>query len=86
MEFLNFIFWLPGVIFFFSGIPQTIKLIATKKSQDISSLTYGLTVFAIGIIFIDAVVHKNWSIATSNGISFSLTSLNLFLILKYQKK
>ena len=85
MGLLDVIFFIPGVIFLFSGLPQTYQLIKTKKSQDISSLTYFLTVVAIGIIFFDAIYHGNTSIAVSNGISFCLTSTNLFLILKYKK-
>ena len=81
---IELIFFLPGVIFFFSGIPQTIRLLKTKRSADISALTYALTVFAISIIFIDAVVHQNWGIAFSNGVSMLLTSTNLFLIIKYK--
>jgi uncharacterized protein with PQ loop repeat len=85
MGFLDLIFYLPGVIFLFSGLPQTVKMLKTKRADDISEWTYGLTVFAIGIIFIDAMLHGNWSIAWSNGVSFVLTGINFFLILYYQK-
>ena len=82
---LNLLFVLPGFIFLFSGLPQTIQLLKTKKSCDISSWTYGLTVFAISIILLDAIMHQNWSIAWSNGVSFVLTGFNFLLVLKYKK-
>ena len=81
---MKLLFLLPGVIFLFSGLPQTIKLIKTKRSGDIAVSTYGLTVLAIAIILIDAIVNKNWSIAWSNGVSFLLTGTNFILILKYR--
>ena len=86
MGIIDLIFYLPGVIFLFSGIPQTVKMFRTKRADDISEWTYGLTVLAIGIIFADAVTHGNWSIAWSNGVSFLLTGMNFVLILYYQKK
>ena len=85
MGILELIFYAPAVIFLFSGIPQTIKLLKTKKADDISVWTYGLTVLAIGIILTDAILNKNYSIAISNGVSFLITGTNLILILKYQK-
>lgn len=81
---IELFFLLPGVIFLFSGLPQTVKLIQTKRSGDIAITTYALTVLAISIILLDAIVSKNWSIAFSNGVSFVLTVINLCLIIKYK--
>ena len=81
---MKLLFLLPGVIFLFSGLPQTIKLIKTKRSGDIAVSTYGLTVLAISIILLDAIISKNWSITFSNGVSFVLTGINLCLIIKYK--
>jgi len=86
MGILEIIFWLPAVIFLFSGIPQTVKILKTKKADDISEWTYGLTVLAVGIILVDAIIESNWSIAFSNGVSFIITGTNFCLILYFQKK
>ena len=84
MIIIEALFFLPAVLFLFSGLPQTYKLLKTKKSEDISIQTYILTVIAIGIILLDAIIHKNWSIALSNGVSLAVTGTNLLLINKYK--
>jgi len=83
---IDLIFWLPTPLLFFSGIPQTIKLIKTKQSGDISKLMYAMTWLAVGIIFSNALIDSNTQIAIANGTSFIMLTINFFLILKYDAK
>lgn len=82
---IEWIFYLPGIMFLISGLPQTIKLLKTKRSKDISIWTYGFTTSAIILILIDAIISGNQSLVFSNGLSAMITSLNLVLIVKYKR-
>lgn len=82
---MQYIFYLPGILFLISGIPQTRKLIRTKSSRDISLTMYLLTLLAIAIVVIDAFIQKNMSILASNLASLLITGLNTFLVIKYRK-
>ena len=82
---IDWIFYLPGIMFLVSGIPQTIKLLKTRSSGDISIWTYGLTAGAIIIILIDATLNGNKSLMFSNGLSAIITSFNFLLIVKYRR-
>jgi len=85
MKFLEILFLLPGFIFLVSGLPQTYRLLKNKKSGDISLLTYGLTMFGIFLVFLDALLSKNYSIVWSNGVSLLMIGVNFFLVVKYRK-
>lgn len=63
-----------------SGIPQTIKLIKTQKSDDLSVVTYGFTFFGIGLI----LTGGTGTIFLANLTSFLIVGFNLFLILIFR--
>ena len=81
---MELIFLLPTVIFLVSGLPQTLKLLKTKRACHISRLTYLLTATAIAIIIVDAARNEVWTIVLSSGVSLITVLTNLFLITKYQ--
>jgi len=83
---MEYIFYLPAILFFVSGIPQIIKLIKTKSSDDISATMYLLTCTAIAIVVVDAFVHHNMSIFVSNSASLIMCGTTTFLTIKYKKK
>ena len=85
-QLMNYIFYLPGILFLISGFPQMLKLIKTKSSEDISVSMYLLTCLAIMIVVIDAYLHRNNSILFSNLASLAITGTNTFLVMKYKKK
>lgn len=82
---MNLIFYLPAVLFLISGIPQMIKLIKTKSSEDISVSMYLLTLLAVAIITIDAYMHNDNGVVVSNLTSLAITGTNTFLTIKYKK-
>ena len=83
---MQWIFYLPGILFIISGIPQTIKLLRTKSSKDISVSMYLITCVAIIIVVIDAYLHRNNSILFSNLASLCIVGVNTFLTIKYRNK
>ena len=84
-QILQYVFYLPAVLFLISGIPQTIKLLKTKSSKDISISMYILTALAISIVVLDAFLNNNTSIMVSNLASLVITLTNTFLVIKYRK-
>jgi uncharacterized protein with PQ loop repeat len=83
---MQILFYLPGILFVISGIPQIIKLLKTKSSGDISISMYVLTCIAIVIIVIDAYRAGNTSIMVSNLASLVVAGTNTVLTIKYRKK
>lgn len=83
---MQYIFYLPAVLFLVSGFPQMIKLLKTKSSEDISVWMYLLTCLAITIIIIDAYINHNNSILVSNLASLCIAGTNTILTIKYRKK
>jgi MtN3 and saliva related transmembrane protein len=83
---MQYIFYLPAILFLISGIPQIIKLIRTKSSEDISIWMYILTWVAVAIVVIDTFLHHDFGSAISNLISLITMSITIFLVIKYKKK
>jgi len=81
---LNFIFILPTFLLFFSSLPQMLKLIKTKKSNDLSIITYFLTGIAVFLLTIKSYLINDFYLCFANSVSFSMLSINLFLIFKYK--
>jgi len=80
------IYYLATPLLILSALPQTIKLIKTKSSQDISIIMYLMTLAGVLLIFIRAVQIGDWSIILGNGGSLLFLILNTLLIIKYRVK
>ena len=68
-----------------SALPQTHRLITTKKSGDISRLTYCLTWLGVLLLAIDSYQAQDVSLALTNTVSFFMLTINLILIFIYAK-
>ena len=77
------IFFLATPLLFLSALPQTIKLLRTKKSSDISKLTYSMTIGGVGLLFIKSLLIQEPVLILTNGVSLLMMSINLFLIVRY---
>ena len=82
---MNYIFYLPAVLFLISGIPQIAKLIRTKSSNDISISMYVLTWAAVAIVVVSTFLHHDIGSAISNLVSLITISITIFLTAKYRK-
>jgi len=80
----NYIFYLPGVLFIVSGLPQTFRLLKRRSSADISIIMYTLTVAGIALVVIDAWRSRAWSIFYSNLASLLITGFNWGLVIWYR--
>jgi len=67
-------------LFIVSGIPQTLKLIKRRSSEDVSLLMYVITWFAILFVLTSAEGGVFWS----NMVSWIILTVNLLLILKFR--
>ena len=81
---MQYIFYLPGVLFLISGIPQIVKLIKTKSSNDISVWMYILTWVAVAIVVVSTFIHHDIGSAISNLVSLITMSITIFLVFKYK--
>ena len=82
---MQYIFYLPGALFLISGVPQIVKLIRTKSSEDISIWMYILTWVAVAIVVIDTYLHHDIGSAISNLVSLITMTITIFLVIKYKK-
>lgn len=73
--------YLATPLLILSAFPQTYKLIKTKSSKDISILTYMMTWLGVGII----CLYAEGGVLIANVSSFIMLTINLILILKYDK-
>lgn len=78
------IFYLATPLLILSALPQTIKLLKTKSSKDISIATYLMTLTGVSLIFIRALQVGDIAIILGNGGSLLFLILNTFLIIKYK--
>jgi uncharacterized protein with PQ loop repeat len=83
---MQYIFYLPGVLFLISGIPQIVKLLRTKSSNDISVSMYILTWVAVALVVIDTFMHHDFGSMVSNFVSLCTLSVTTFLVIKYRRK
>ena len=85
-DYLNFIGYTAGVTNAIAMIPQIIKLIKTKKSNDISILTF-IMLFITSILWIVfGIIISSISIIVSSSIGFCLTLTISILTFIYYKK
>lgn len=80
------IYFLATPLMLISGIPQIIKLLKRKRSDDISVLMFLFTWIAVVLLFIDSLQNGSLSLVWANGASLTTMSINLFLILKFRAK
>ncbi|MDR3519546.1 MAG: SemiSWEET family transporter [Candidatus Pacebacteria bacterium] len=81
---MQYIFYLPAILFLISGVPQIYKLIKTKSSNDISLSMYLLTWVAVGIVVVDTSLHHDFGSAISNFVSLVTMSITIFLVIRYR--
>ena len=83
---MQYIFYLPAILFLISGVPQIVKLIKTKSSNDISVSMYVITWVAVAIVVVSTSIHHDIGSAISNFVSLVTMTITIFLVIKYKKK
>lgn len=79
------IYYLATPLMIISGIPQIIKLLQRKRSDDLSVMMFLFTWIAVILLFADSFQNGSTSLIWANGASLITMSINLFLIIKYKK-
>jgi len=69
-----------------SFLPQAIKTIKTKNTDDLSLGMYSVLVSGIILWLIYGILIKDLPVILANGVTLVFTSSILFLIIKYKKK
>lgn len=72
---------LAGVFTTIAVLPQIIKAVRTKKAGDVSPLMYITLCLGVGLWTYYGVLKSDLPIILTNGISFILNSIMLFLAL-----
>jgi len=67
-----------------SFVPQLIKLVRDKTSEEVSARMYVLTVTAFSLWSVYGLMLKSWPLVASNLISLALSSAILLLDLRYR--
>ena len=82
---MTYLFYLATPLIIASGIPQTIRLLQRKRSDDISILMFFFTWLAVFILLLNSIHVKDMSLTLANGASFVSVTINLLLILNYRR-
>jgi len=72
-----------GGMVIFASLPQIIKIIKTKRTEDISLPMYILQNIGIFLWVVFGIVTHQWSVAVTNGIFQVLTLTILYLKIKH---
>jgi len=67
-----------------SMLPQLIKIIQTKKSEDISFAMLGILIAGLALWVVYGFMHKDYIIIVSNGFSCIIAALIIILSYKYK--
>jgi MtN3 and saliva related transmembrane protein len=62
-----------------SFAPQAWKIIKTRKTKDLSTIMYGLTVLGFALWATYGVMLGHWPLIASNGICFALATFILVM-------
>ncbi len=84
MNFATVIGFSAAILTTFSLLPQTIKTLQTKRTQDISLMTYLILTFGIFLWLVYGIIKNDLPIILANMISLILSISVLSLKIKYR--
>lgn len=85
MNFEEIIGILAGVFTTLGVLPQIIKAIKTKKVNDVSPLMFVVLCLGVGFWTVYGILKMDWPIILTNGISFILNAIMLYIIFTQDK-
>lgn len=86
MEVSQMLSWLGSATGIFIGIPQLIKTVRTKKSGDLSAISFILSLINCSCLFVRAVAIRESAFIFYYAFLILVSSLQLFLIWKYKHR
>ncbi|WP_299392115.1 SemiSWEET transporter [uncultured Gelidibacter sp.] len=75
-----------GVLTTVAVLPQIIKAIKTREVEDVSPYMYIILCGGVGLWTVYGVFKMDWPIIVTNGISFILNGIMLYIVLRSWKK
>lgn len=84
--FINIIGFTAGFLMAITMIPQIIKSLKTKSVEDISLLMLILYIIAAFLWMIYGILIKSLPVAITDGFAFCVSSMQLFIKIKYTEK
>jgi len=82
---INIIGFVAGVLMAITMVPQIIQSLKTKSVKDISFLMMALYVTASFLWMIYGILIKSLPVAITDGFAFCISSMQLFIKIKYTK-
>ena len=85
MTITNYIGILAGICTAVSLLPQLIKIIKEKKSEDISYLMLFILLTGLGAWVYYGILREDYPIIITNSFSFIVNSLMIIFTIKYKE-
>lgn len=86
MELSQILGWTGTVIGTFVGIPQLVKTIRTKKTGDLSAMTFVLIVVTCSCLLARAIAIREAAFMFYYTLLIVINSLQIFLIWRYRER
>lgn len=86
MELEEIIGILAGVFTTLAVLPQIFKAIKTREVKDVSPYMFVVLCLGVGLWTFYGILKTDWPIILTNGISFILNGIMLYIILISTKK
>lgn len=81
MTFEEIIGILAGVLTTVAVLPQIIKAIKTREVEDVSPYMFIILCCGVGLWTVYGILKEDWPIIVTNGISFILNSIMLYIVI-----
>jgi MtN3 and saliva related transmembrane protein len=86
MEFTSYIGIAAGIFTSISLLPQLIKIIREKETENISSFMLIILITGLGLWIWYGLLKKDYPILITNSFSFLVNSLVIYYTFRYKKK
>ena len=83
MDFVTMMGYAAGVCTTSAFLPQAIKIVKTKHTQDISLGMYSVLTTGVVLWCVYALINRDWPLALANGVTLVLAGWILLLKIRY---
>lgn len=86
MELEEIIGIVAGVLTTVAVLPQIIKAVRTKAVKDVSPYMFIILCCGVGLWTVYGIFKMDWPIIVTNGVSFILNAIMLYIVVGSSKK
>lgn len=79
MDYVQIIGLLAALLTTIANIPQTYKIIKTKSTKDISTITYSILLTGLLLWIVYGILRQDYPVLIANSVSALVCSIILFL-------